>query len=110
MRKNVVDPKKAPISYYNTLSSWCANNSLFVRSNHEVFFINERVLIRPEFIINERVYVDILDETQITEKYLGYCELFAKSYGTIILIPKNIIDNIKFITKKDLQDKFLIKF
>jgi hypothetical protein len=109
-RKIFIDAKKTQIDYYNLLSNWCGDNGLFVRTNHEVFFINERLLMKPEYIINETVFIDLVDEGQITEKYLGYCELFSKSYGTIIVISRDKLDDIKTITKKDFESRFNIKF
>lgn len=109
-RKIFIDAKKTQIDYYNLLSTWCRDNGLFVRTNHEVFFINERILMKPEYVINETVFIDLVDERQITEKYLGYCELFSKSYGTIIVIPKEKLDDIKTITKKDIESRYNIKF
>jgi hypothetical protein len=109
-RKIFIDAKKTQIDYYNTLSNWCGDNGLFVRTNHEVFFINERVLMKPEYIINETVFIDLVDEGQITDKYLGYCELFSKSYGTIIVISREKLDDVKTITKKDIESRFNIKF
>ncbi len=109
-RKIFIDAKKTQIDYYNLLSTWCGDNGLFVRTNHEVFFINERILMKPEYVINETVFIDLVDGQQITEKYLGYCELFSKSYGTIIVIPKEKLSDIKTITKKDIESRYNIKF
>jgi hypothetical protein len=66
--------------------------------------------MKPEFVINESVYIDLIEGRKITEKYKGYCELFSKSYGTIIVVPKEVIDNINSVTKKDIETKFNIKF
>ena len=109
-RKIFIDAKKTQIDYYNQLSAWCRDNGLFVRTNHEVFFINERVLMKPEYVINETVFIDLVDESQITDKYLGYCELFSKSYGTIIVVAKQKLPEIRSITKKDIESRFNIKF
>lgn len=110
-RRNIfIDAKKNQMDYYNLLSNWCRDNGLFVRTNHEVFFINERILMKPEYIINETVFIDLVDERQITEKYLGYCELFSKSYGSIIVIPREKLDGIATTTKRDIESRFNIKF
>lgn len=97
-------------NHYNILSAWCGSNGLFVRSNREVFFINERILMKPEYVINEKVYIDLVDEKELTDKYLTYCEIFSNSYGTIIVIPKTILPEIKTIKKTDLEREFNIKF
>jgi hypothetical protein len=109
-RKVYIDAKKTQIDYYNVLSDWCGDNGLFVRTNHEVFFINERTLMKPEFVINENVYIDLVDTKQITAKYVEYCRMFSSSYGTIIVIPKDIIRGIHTVTKKDIESRFNIKF
>ncbi len=107
--RKIFDPK-AQTEHFSILNAWCGENRLFVRSNQEVFFINERILMKPEFIINENIYIDIVLAKQIDDKYLKYCELFSQSYGTIIVIPKEIISNITNITKKDLEQAYGIKF
>jgi hypothetical protein len=109
-RKIFIDAKKNQIEYYNQLSSWCGDNGLFVKTNHEVFFINERVLMKPEYVINETVFIDLVNKSQMTQKYMGYCELFSKSYGTIIVIPIEELPKIESITKKDIETRFNIKF
>jgi hypothetical protein len=109
-RKVFIDVKNSQLSYYHILSDWCGNNGLFVRSNQEVFFISERVLMKPEFVINETIYIDLVEGRKITEKYKSYCELFSKSYGTIIVIPKEKIEEINSVTKKDFENRFNIKF
>lgn len=109
-RKIFIDAKHNQIEYHNKLSTWCGNNGLFLKTNHEVFFINERVLMKPEYIINENVFIDLVDSSQITEKYMGYCKLFSKSYGTILVIPKEKLFEIESVTKKDLETRFNIRF
>lgn len=109
-RKIFIDAKHTQIEYYNQLSAWCGDNNLFVRTNHEVFFINERVLMKPEYVINETVFIDLVDKSQITEKYMKYCELFSKSYGTILVIPKEILAEIDTVSKKDIETRFNVKF
>lgn len=98
------------IQSYNILSEWCGKNGLFVRSNSESFFINERVLMKPEFIINETVYIDLIEKEKITDKYIGYCESFSKSFGTLILIPKDLLKEIKTVSKKDFEERYNIRF
>ena len=92
------------------LMEWCKYQNLRIKQNDEVFFINERVLVKPEFIINNRIFVDIADEFEVTEKYLQIRQDFSKSYGTIIILPKSVLANIMDISKIDIQLKFNIKF
>lgn len=98
------------IKYYNFLSSWCKKNKLFVRTNKEVFFISERVSMKPNFLINENVYIDFLNDDDLTEKYLYNCGLFSKSYGILIIIPKSCYEELNNYTKKDFENKFNFKF
>lgn len=109
-RKIYVDVKKSKIEYYNILSAWCKNNRLFVRTNNEVFFINERVLMTPEYVINENIFIDLVEQNEITTKYLNYCQLFSKSYGTLIIIPKEILGEIHNTSKKDFENRYGVKF
>jgi hypothetical protein len=92
------------------LMEWCKYQNLRIKQNDEHFFINERVLVKPEFIINNRIFVDIADEFEVTEKYLQIRQDFSKSYGTIIILPKSVLANIMDISKIDIQLKFNIKF
>jgi len=92
------------------LMEWCKYQNLRIKPNDEVFFINERVLVKPEYIINNRIFVDIADEFEVTEKYLQIRKDFSKSYGTIIILPKSVLANIMDISKIDIQIKFNIRF
>lgn len=92
------------------LMEWCKYQNLRIKKNDEVFFINERVLVKPEFIINNRIFVDIADDFEVTEKYLQIRRDFSKSYGTIIILPKSILANIMDISKIDIQTKFNMRF
>ena len=40
--------------------SWCSKNNLSLKENSEVFFVNERLLMKPEYVINDKIFVDIL--------------------------------------------------
>jgi hypothetical protein len=102
--------KENQIEHYPILSKWCAKNGLFVRSNQEAFFINERVIMKPQFIINEAIYVDIINEKKITKKYVEYCKIFSQSFGTIIVIPLNFISEINSVTSQQIEGRYSIKF
>ena len=40
---------------------WCAKNNLHVAANNEIFFINSRILLKPKFIINNKIHVDLIE-------------------------------------------------
>ena len=92
------------------LKNWCIGNQLKLKSNPEVFFVNGRTLIKPEFVINNRVYIDLVNDDEVTENYIEYCKAFSKSFGIIITIRKNYLPNIHDITKKDIEERFNIIF
>jgi hypothetical protein len=92
-----------------SLIDWCETNNLMIYPNSEVFFISENVLMRPEYIINNRTYVDVVEKREITDKYIEYCKLFAKSFGTIVLIPLEEINDIITVNKKDIETYFKVK-
>ena len=92
------------------LMEWCKYQNLRVVKNNEVFFVNERVLIKPRYIINGNIFVETPDEYEITETYLSIRQLFSKTYGTIIIIPNILLVNMMDITKFDIQKKFNIRF
>lgn len=109
-RKVHVDAKKTQLNAFNVLSRWCKNNGLFVKTNHEIFFVDEKTLMKPDFVVNEKVYIDLNEHKKINEKYKYICQRFSNSYGTIIIIPKENIDEILNVTKKDICERFGITF
>lgn len=102
--------KKIKKDDYQIFIDWCTNQRLLVKYNEEVFFVDEKFLIKPEFIVNNRVYIDIINENDITPLYLGFCERFAMSFGAIMVIPENIINEFNDINKKTLETHFDFKF
>jgi hypothetical protein len=100
----------ADLKKINHLANWCNDNHLSLKQNHEVFFISERVLMKPEYIINNKVYVDLVDTSDLNEKYFEYSRLFSVSFGTIILIPRSAVSEINSISKKDMEARFNFKF
>jgi hypothetical protein len=94
----------------NYLANWCNDNHLSLKQNHEVFFISERVLMKPEYMINNKVYVDLVDPSDLNDKYFEYARLFSLSFGTIILIPRSTVSEINSINKKDMEARFNFKF
>jgi|688.fasta_scaffold455704_2 hypothetical protein len=102
--------KRGQMGNYHILNQWCVDNGLTIQPNNEVFFITETVLMKPEFIINGKVYFDLIEGRKITNKYMGYCEKFSRSYGIIVVIPNEIVSSINTVTKKDFENKFNFKF
>lgn len=94
------------------LIEWCTTQGLMINENQEVFFVNEKLLMRPAFLINKNVYIDLMDEVEMTEKYLDFCRQFSASYGTLIVIPRNALDDdsIMKVTKHDIESKFNMSF
>ena len=90
--------------------SWCTKNNLSVRENSEVFFVNERLLMRPEYIINNNIFVDILKTDEFKEENVVYYQLFAESFGTLVIIKEEHIWGLNDITKEDLQDRYNFSF
>ena len=100
----------ADIKKVNHLLNWCNENNLILKSNHEVFFISERVLMKPEYIINNKIYVDLIDAEDLNDKYFEYSRLFSTSFGTIILIPRSVVSDINSVSKKEMETRFSFKF
>jgi hypothetical protein len=92
------------------LKNWCVGNQLKLRPNPEVFFVNGRTLIKPEFVINNEVYIDLVNDDELTDNYIEYCKAFSRSFGAMIIIKRTEIHNIHNITKEDIENKFDIKF
>ena len=93
-----------------TLLEWCKYQNLKIVPNKETFFINEKLLLKPKYLINGRIFIEIPDDLEINEKYLEHRKIFSKSFGTIIIIPKSVLESIMDISKIDIQRKFNIKF
>lgn len=89
---------------------WCTHNKITAKLNDESFLINEYTLMKPEFIINNRIYVDLVKQSEITTDYISKCKKFAKSFGTIILFPREMLYDLHLITKSDIELKYDIKF
>jgi hypothetical protein len=90
--------------------SWCHSNSLIVKENNEVFFVNERLLMKPEYIINGNTYVDVLKSGEFKLENINYYQDFANSFGNLILIREEYILELDEITKEDLMKKHNINF
>jgi hypothetical protein len=88
------------------LIEWCHENNIMIKPNSEVFFVNERALIRPEYVIKNNIFVDLLNQSEITERYLQICREFSGSFGSIILIPFESLPGIKNITKEMFEQRY----
>lgn len=88
---------------------WCTHNKISAKLNDESFLINEYTLMKPEFIINNKIYVDLVKKSEITNEYILKCKRFAKSFGTIILFPREMLHDLYLIDKNDIEDKYDIK-
>lgn len=91
------------------LLKWCNQKNIFIKENSEVFFVDEKLLMRPEFIINNKIYIDLVEDNEMNSKYLEFCRLFSSSFGTLIVIPRNTLPSIINITKNDIEERFNIK-
>lgn len=89
---------------------WCSRNKLFVKENPEVFFVNEHLLMKPEYVINNTIYVDILKTGEFKEENLLYYQAFAESFGTLIIIREEYIWTLDQITKEDLEKRYNFSF
>lgn len=89
---------------------WCSKNNLSVKENPEVFFVNEHLLMKPEYIINNCVYVDILKTGEFKDESLFFYRTFAESFGTLIIIREEHIWTLDQITKEDLEKKYNFSF
>lgn len=91
--------------------NWCLKNNLNVRVNIETFFVNERFLIKPEYIINNKVFVDVIKngETYNQNDEQNY-KAFANGFGTLILIKEEHLWLLNGITKNDLEEAYKFTF
>ena len=104
-------PKKTvQIELNRQFLNWCSTNDLSVKKNQEVFFVNERILMKPEYIINDSVYVDLIPTGQFNEEDVYSYILFASSFGTLIIIKEENIHYLNDITSKELEEAKKFKF
>ena len=79
--KNISDNTlNRKLGFLKSFLNWCLKNDLNVKENTEMFFVNERFLIKPEYIINNKVFVDILKNGE-------YNETNIDNYKNCIVIP-----------------------
>ncbi len=97
-------PKKTvQIEVNRQFLNWCSTNGLQVKKNQEVFFVNERFLMKPEYIVNN-TYVDIIPLGQFSEANMDYYKMFANSFGTLVVIKEEDINQLVDISKDDLEE------
>lgn len=93
--------------YILDFEGWCKREYIRLKPNTEIFFINSRKTLIPMYRTGTNIYVHITDSIQSTDATMY--QSFAKSFRTIIVIPKDIIvDLVKNITKKDIAAHFKI--
>ena len=102
--------KKINIELNRSFLNWCLKNNLSVKENPEIFFVNERFLIKPEYIINGKVFVDILKNGDYNEVNFNNYKNFAQGFGTLILIKEEHIWLLDNITKRDLEETYKFSF
>lgn len=91
------------------LQEWCNNNALTLKENKEAFFINERAILTPDFIINDKVFIEIFDDlSYLNENQIEYRKYFSKSYGPLLCLTTMSLDTIDQITKKDIENYYHI--
>jgi len=98
------------MGYSKTFSDWCKDNNLHLAQNNEVFFINEKMSYKPEYIINYKIFVDILDDGEYTSEYAAKCERFKDGFAPIILIPHDLVPELHKITINDISERFNLSF
>ena len=103
--------RKINIELNRSFLNWCLKNNLSVKENVEIFFVNERFLIKPEYIINNKVFVDIIKNGDTyNENDLQNYKSFANGFGTLILIKEEHLWLLNGITKEDLEKTYKFSF
>jgi len=104
-------PKKTvQIEVNRQFLNWCSTNGLMVKKNQEVFFVNERLLMKPEYIINDSVFVDIIPTGQFDGSQLINYQLFANSFGTLIIIKEEDAAHLNTISRRELEKRHNFSF
>ena len=102
--------RKINIELNRSFLNWCLKNNLNVKENTEIFFVNERFLIKPEYIINNKIFVDILKKNDYVETNNSNYKMFAQGFGTLILIKEEHLWLLSNITRQDLEDRYKFSF
>ena len=94
--------------YIQDFMNWCSREHIRVIKNTEVFFLNERKSIIPTFQLGNNMFVHLVDSDITPEDETMY-RAFARSFHTIIVIPKDVIaDLIKAVDRRDIAKHFKI--
>lgn len=93
--------------YIQDFKNWCQWEHIRVASNNEIFFINERKTLVPMFQLGNHTFVHIVDDI-LPEDEAMY-QSFARSFHTIIVIPKDVIEDlIKNFSRREIAQHFKI--
>jgi xylose isomerase len=88
---------------------WCKNNQIpFVKKNTQTFFISPRISYTPKYIINYKIFIDIIEDGEYDKRFEEKCKGFTQSFGQIILIPRSILPDLHKLTKNDIINRFEI--
>ena len=87
---------------------WCDSNKVHISRNTELFFMEVDLIVKPGYITKNGIYVDLIENEKITPNYLIGCDRFALSYGSLMVIPIEVVDELKNITIYDIFNKFKI--
>lgn len=88
------------------LTDWCSHHGIPIKQNTEVFFVNERALVRPEFIIKNNIFVDLVRKNEIDDRYMEICKDFSLSFGPMIVIPIESLPSLKDISKEMFEQRY----
>lgn len=88
---------------------WCEKNKIHIIKNYELYFINETTIIKPDFRVGSGIFIDLVRPSHVTEDFLKGCEQFSKTFGTIVVIPVDIIRDLHLVTKADLEAKLQMR-
>jgi hypothetical protein len=93
----------------NKIEQWCQNNGLILQKNKEAFFINERAILTPDYNINNKFFIEIIDDlSYLNENQIEYRKYFSKSYSPLLCLTTMSLDTIDQITKKDIENYYHI--
>lgn len=92
------------------LIDWCNVNNIAIKRNNEVFFVNESTLIRPEYVLKNNIFIDLVDKSEINDRYIQICKDFSLSFGSIILMSFDSIPSLTKFSKAEFEERYDIKF
>jgi hypothetical protein len=99
------------MGYGSLFLKWANKYNLSCNDNKQTFPLHNGLSYQPEYIINNKIYIDIYEDSEITTDYYDICEAFKNRHAPIILIPKDSLSYmLNNITPEDIEKKFDIKF